>query len=34
MKSILTYLRNLGRALLGRPPVDTKGGPGPWRPPQ
>ena len=34
LKTIWTRLRNAGRALLGKPPISTQGGPGPWRPPQ
>jgi len=31
---IITYLRNIARAILGRPPVQTNDGPGPFRPPK
>jgi hypothetical protein len=35
MKTILTYFRNIGRALMGKAPVQTQGGgPGPWKPPK
>ncbi len=28
------YFRNLIRAILGKPPVQTQDGPGPFRPPK
>lgn len=31
---MLTYLRNIIRAILGKPPVQTQDGPGPFRPPK